>query len=173
MADVTITQLTSIGAGLDSADEVPVWDVSGAVSRKTTVAQMNVGMAALAAANVFSQAQQVPQLLVDDANHSLDTNGAGAFVFTSQRMTIVNATAVAIGTGIGLLFLLDMTNGYVACFSIQGGLQATQEIFDPSSKFTAAKNGATSINVYWETSSYYVQNYSGVSKNVAMFLLTA
>jgi len=59
MADVTITQLTSIGAGLDSADEVPIWDVSGGVSRKTTVAQMNVGLATLAGGNSFTGMQVV------------------------------------------------------------------------------------------------------------------
>ncbi len=151
-----------------------LWVVDASASSSDKDRKVDVGLfARLSAANVFSSAQRVPRLEVDDASHYIDTDAAGALTLNSVRVTLADSATLALGYDIKLLFILDATNGNGALFMLRGGVNGVQEIFDPSAVFSGTKDTSSSFNVYYESSNYYIQNKRGASKNVTLFTLVA
>lgn len=149
-----------------------LWLVDASASASDKDRKVDVGLfARLAAANVFSGAQTVPRLYVDDTNHAIDTEASGALALTSQRVAVADNGVVSLGYDIKLIFIVDATNGNGALFMLRGGVNGVQEIFDPSGVFSATKDTASSFNIYYESSDYKLQNKRGASKNVTLFTL--
>lgn len=191
----TIHDKSDLGTGIANADEVPVWDVSAGNTRMVSRANFvgatltgggtvatggftltvpQTGTAALRdAANTFTGVQTVPRLEVDDANHYIDTDAAGALAFTSQRISMLDNATIALGMFIEFVFVLDASTGNGALFLLRGGVNSVQEIFDPSAVFTTTKDTAASYNVYYEAGNYYIQNKRGGTRNVTLFTLVA
>lgn len=62
--------------------------------------------------------------------------------------------------------------GYIGDFNVLGGANTTQEVSDPTSKFSVTKDTASSTNVYWSAanSRYEIQNKSGAPQNYYLVL---
>ena len=189
----TIGQLP-VTTSVVGADQMEVEIASGNASRRITFANLIaaltgltdhgglLGLAdndhpqyALAAGQVFSGNVRVPRLEVDDASHYLDTDAAGALQLMSLRASLADNATLVVGAGneIKLVFILDTSNGNVGLFFLRGGVNSTQEVFDPSSVFSTTKDTATSFNVYYESGSYYLQNKRGGARLIGLFALIA
>lgn len=72
---------------------------------------------------------------------------------------------------IGFVFVTNRSSARSAIFEIQGGVNATAEVSDPGGIFSATKDTATSVNVYWETDRYKIQNkrVGAISYEVFLF----
>ncbi len=153
-----------------SGDYLWVVDASAGATDKDR--KVDAGLfAQKALANTFTGAQRVPKLEVDDASHYIDTDAAGALALTSVRASLADNATLALGYDIKFIFIVDATNGNGALFMLRGGVNSVQEIFDPSAVFTATKDTASSFNVYYESSNYYIQNKRGAARNLALFTL--
>lgn len=142
--------------------------IASTIARDSEVA---AAYAALASANVFSANQRVPRLEIDDAGHYVDVTSYGGFQLTTSRFAIANNGTVVLGTSstIALLIIIDTTSGNVGVFFLRGAVNATQELLDPSSVFSAASGTANSFNVYYSSPSYLLQNTRGASRNMAVY----
>lgn len=88
----------------------------------------------------------------------------------NSHLVVVDISALAAGANIqvdtgasgtiALAFIINASDGTFAIYTLQGGVHATQEISDPSAKFTNAKGGAGATNVYWEAAgaTYRLEN---------------
>lgn len=85
------------------------------------------------------------------------------------KMTYVSLTNTQIAplttwTPLTQSFLVvnDFSNGYFATFQVRGGANVTNEISDPSTKFSHTAGTGSSINVYYlGGTGYVIQNNSG------------
>lgn len=70
----------------------------------------------------------------------------------------------------GILDVVD-SNGFMARFALNGGFHTTQEVNDPSSKYSVTA-GAVSINVYWSAGNarYEIQNGTATGNSVRFCL---
>jgi len=99
--------------------------------------------------------------------------GTGATGVAGQRAVLAsNATAqIFNGGSFGTLFVHDQSAGVTAIYMLRGGGHATAEISDVFGSFTNTKGTVTSINIYWDTTAYFIQNTNAASHTIDMVLL--
>lgn len=124
-------------------------------------------------AATFTVSIAVPTLIIGVAHTLTRSAASGAFVSTAERITLADNAELSLGMFIGTVEITDITNGNVALFAVRGGVNAVQEIYDPSGIFTGVKGSATSFNVYYEAGEYKLQNKRGASKVIATHVRTA
>jgi hypothetical protein len=181
---LALNRIVYYSKGVPSADTIPALGTTGKLDNTflntgtgngldadTLDTYEAVAFARLAAANTFTDTQTVPKLNIDDTSHYIDTDAASALQLKSIRTTIADNATLTLGYDIKFLFIVDATNGNGALFMLRGGANATQELLDPSAVFSATKDTASSFNVYYESSNYYIQNKRGASKNLTLFTL--
>ncbi len=139
------------------------------------VATSNIARLTIAAdgAATFTVSIAVPTLIIGVAHTLTRSAASGAFVSTAERITLADNAELSLGMFIGTVEITDITNGNVALFAVRGGVNAVQEIYDPSGIFTGVKGSATSFNVYYEAGEYKLQNKRGASKVIATHVRTA
>ena len=71
----------------------------------------------------------------------------------------------------GMILIVDVSSGHVGVFTARGGGNATAEAFESGTNFSATKDTANSINFYYDTSAYYIQNKRGSSRNLSVLVL--
>ena len=123
--------------------------------------------AALAVANVFSATQRVPKLEVDADGAYIDTDTNFALKFTSLARTVANGGIIALESSVYLLMIIN-GNGEAGLFMIRGAINTVSEMLESATVFSATKDTATSINVYYD-SGYKLQNNTGGSRDVLLF----
>lgn len=97
---------------------------------------------------------------------------SNASLYMKDLGSINNAGTAAVAAAAGdiaLIFVLNTSDGTFAIYTLQGGVHATQEISDPSGKFTTVAGTATSVNIYWSGSQYELQNNLGSAKTFRVF----
>ena len=100
--------------------------------------------------------------------HLISNGASGAMTLTAKRFSMADAAVVTIGNLVALVEVVDATQANVGLFFIRGGVNSVQEIYDPSGIFTTTKDSANSINVYYETSTYKIQNKRGGTRSIAL-----
>lgn len=72
------------------------------------------------------------------------------------------------------IFIEDNEDAFFAIYTAQAGGAATQEIADPSGKFTTVAGSASSANIYWSAgnSRYEIQNNLGATRTFSIFSFT-
>mgnify|MGYP000859771005 CR=1 FL=1 len=86
----------------------------------------------------------------------------------TQLLALEQSGDVAVVNGI--VWIINATQGYSACFVCRGGIHATLEAFDPSGVFSATADTASSTNVYWDGSRYEIQNKTGATRDYAIMM---
>lgn len=164
--DPILQMLLALRADVDSlmAREVPNQNLDTASD--VTFDALNVGTATSAAAGTIR---------ASGALYPGPAAGTGATGVASERHILAAAGIDQIfnGTSFGTLFVHDQSNGAIAIYELRGGVHATAEIADPHGVFTATKASATSINIYWDTTAYFIQNTNAGSHTVDLMLLGA
>lgn len=72
----------------------------------------------------------------------------------------------------GMILVSVAEDNDSAIYALRGGATPT-EVSDPSGIFTNTKDSATSINIYYDTDGYYLQNKRGGSRTVRLVLIGA
>jgi len=70
---------------------------------------------------------------------------------------------------VGILTVTNTTDSSVAQFSLIG-TGTVVELSDSSGNYTATKDNAATINVYYDTDGVYVQNKIAATKSVRLML---
>ncbi len=85
------------------------------------------------------------------------------------RITMANNTTINLGNIIAEVKIVNITAGYYGVFFVRGGLNAVQEISDPSGQFSITA-GTAGINCYYSAGAYYVQNFAGANRDLSILL---
>jgi hypothetical protein len=127
-----------------------------------TFSALNLGTASGAAAG---QLRTSDALYLNQSNASFWQTDINALANNGIAQVTSSAASVA------LLFIINSTDGTFAIYTAQGAVHATQEISDPSAKFTNAAGGAASVNIYWSAGNarYELENKLGSTKNFRVF----
>lgn len=92
---------------------------------------------------------------------------------SSARGTVANAATTSISnatSGYNGLLIVTTSEGYTAQFALGGTLNTVSEISDPSSTFSATAGTANSVNIYYTSPNYRIQNNRSSSTITIMFL---
>lgn len=94
--------------------------------------------------------------------------GTGATGYAGERHVLASAAIDQIlnGSSFGTLLVHDGTTPATAIYVLNGGGHTTVEVSDPAAKFSITKGTATSINIYWDTTAYFIQNTNAGSHTV-------
>lgn len=158
-----ITDLAS--ASSVAAGDYLVVSQSGTDKKVTADKFAVVGNAStFAAAQTFSDEINVRQ-------HS-SNNAWSIDIANGTTVTLTNGTAYSLSTSSvfsGLIIVANATDGQAAMFMLSGGVVV--EIADGGGVYSTTKNTASSSNVHYETSQYWLQNYTGGSRTYSVFSL--
>jgi len=168
----------SLRNNANNADNLLITDAGVATVRSNLV--VTGGKVSLSAAastivpgatslSLRNNADAADNLIILDAGGATFRTTAAVGASTASRFartggTLAQDAVATLGVTnsfIGLVFITNRSNAYSAIYSINGGVNTTNEVSDPAGKFTNTKDSATSINVYWETDRYKIQNKLG------------
>lgn len=144
-----------------------------AADSTTAIQLMNEAGTAVLTVDTTNSAVLVPQLQLDSSNYYVDTLASAALRFRSISLTLADSATVQLGgTALnGILFVALTGDAYGALFYLRGGAVAAYEMLDPSGLFSATKDTASSLNIYYESSNYTIQNKRGSSKTLMLFFM--
>lgn len=107
------------------------------------------------------------------ASSSLFLGGSSTGNFQTLILSILNNGVAQIlpANNTGMAFILGISTGKVAIFATQGGVNATQEISDPSANYSITA-GTAGTNVYWSAGNnrYEIENKEGATRSYIVFL---
>ena len=148
-----------------------MWLVDASAGSTDKDRKVDVGkFARLAVAQTFSATQTFSKIQIDSSADFIDVDSAGAVMLASTAVAMADNEVKSLPSFIGVYLIVDFTNGNVAMFALRGGVNATQEVFDPSGIFSVTKDTASMFNVYYETG-YKLQNKRGSTKSVMLIRL--
>jgi hypothetical protein len=107
-----------------------------------------------------------------------DAPAVGAFMQTQQDTALGSATVslatsatVSVGDSQTMGMLIVTNNaGTSAIFALRAG-STPIEVSDPDSWYTVSKDSAGTVNVYWDTAAYYIQNKTATSPLYVRYFL--
>lgn len=173
MTDKTINALTATTTAV-AADEIPMWVAGSAVTRKITRANFLAGYGALATASTWTAAQTFSAAInIGNSSNKLLRYDAGIVQLLPGETFALAANAVytfAAKPG-GIVIILDGSSGHYGMFTARAGGNATTEVAESGSNFSVTKDNAGTINFYFDTSAYYIQNKHGSSRTLSVLLL--
>lgn len=150
--------------------------VNGASSIKGAIDGNISGAGTLATAGFTLTAPATGTVVTTAAAQTLTSKKIDSVGLTYFTMGNTNIALLSQWTPItqGFFVIHDLSNGYVATFQVRAGANVTNEINDPSSKFSHTGGTATSINVYYLAGTgYVIQNNSGGSIFVGVHAIGA
>lgn len=109
-----------------------------------------------------------------------DMGGQSAIAATfSPRMSGKSITSLAnngtqtfsTGSQLAGMLMVQDNGANFALFQIRGGVNATVELLDPQSVFSATSGTASSTNIYWNGTAYEIENKTGSSNNYLLWCI--
>lgn len=143
------SSVSSISAAADRID----LDAAGAGTFVTGAAGLNVGTATGAGAGEIRTSDKLRLNSVTTMSQQMKTH---SIVNNGQAQLCNNASEL------GHVIIADSSGG-LAIFGLQGGVQATKEVSDPSGVYSITAGTASSTNIYWSVGNarYEIENKRG------------
>ena len=169
----TMGSLTTPAAGqVMVSGAAPAWSASPAL---TSVILGTLPSTDTAAGSVI----RIPSGGYISAQNAANTANAIIAGTDANNNTLVGFNAVSLAQnavrlvrtgGYGLLVVVNTSAARSALFCLTAG-GASTELLDPGTAFSATKDNGTTINVYYDTDGYYVQNKTAGAASIGTILL--
>lgn len=159
-----ITKANFMGGVLTGAGTIATGGFTLTVGANSSISGNISGSGTIATAGFTGTLPATGTLVTTAASQTLTSKKIDSIGMNYVSMSNTQIAALTGWTSLnnGFLVVHDLSNGYIGTFQMRGAANVTNEISDPSTKFSHTAGTGTSINVYYlGGTGYVIQNNSG------------